>query len=83
MVCGIGAVCGQRCYVGPVCGDKRIGSVRHGVPIAAARDLATFREQMPDAFLFCAVGTSGSRAIVRAQAQASGFVEPETMVCVA
>jgi glycosyltransferase involved in cell wall biosynthesis len=62
---------------------RRIGSVRHGVPIEAAAALGAFHAQSPDAFLICAVGTSGSRAIVRAQATASGFVEPETMICVA
>ncbi len=63
--------------------ERRIGSVRHGVPIEAASELAALRKRQPGAFLICAVGTSGSRAIVRAQARGAGFAEPETMICVA
>lgn len=61
----------------------RIGRLRHGAQVVDAKELADRKAAAPDAFLIAAVGTSGSRAIVRGHLTAAGFHEPDDAVVVA
>lgn len=63
--------------------DKRIGRLRYGSPVLASAELAAEKRAAPDAFALGAVGTSGSRAIVRETFRAAGFVEGVDAVMVA
>jgi glycosyltransferase involved in cell wall biosynthesis len=59
--------------------ERRIGRKRHGVDVLDARALASLR----GAFLVGAVGTSGTRGVVRASFADAGFVEGVDAVVVA
>lgn len=61
----------------------RIGRSRHGAPVLPASELAGLRARHPDAFVVAAVGTSGSRGVVRGQLAAAGFAEGIDCVVVA
>lgn len=61
---------------------RRIGRVRHGAPTLAADGLAEEKRRQPSAFAIGAVGTSGSRAVVRGAFAAAGFTELEDAVVV-
>lgn len=61
---------------------KRIGRVRHGVPVLDARELAGLRAN-PRTFVVAAIGTSGARGVVRAQLASAGYLELDDCVVVA
>ena len=62
---------------------KRIGRVRHGARVIAAAGLGAHRAREPRGVVIAAVGTSGTRTIVRSQLAQAGFVEGETAFVVA
>jgi glycosyltransferase involved in cell wall biosynthesis len=55
--------------------ERRIGRTRYGAPVLRSEALAFEKRARPEAFALGAVGTSGSRAIVRETLRAAGFVE--------
>lgn len=59
---------------------RRIGRLRHGVPVLDARELPSLKG---NAFVVAAIGTSGARGVVRAQLADAGFVEAHDCVVVA
>lgn len=61
---------------------KRIGRLRHGVPVLDARELPGLRTREM-CFVVAAVGTSGARGVVRAQLERAGFAELVDCVVVA
>lgn len=62
---------------------RRIGRSRHGAPVLPSSELPLLRARMPEIFVVAAVGTSGSRGVVRGQLAAAGFVEGRDCVVVA
>ena len=62
---------------------KRIGRLRHGVPVYADIMLREHLSEHPDAFCIAAVGTSGARGALRALLENAGFSEGENAVVVA
>lgn len=63
--------------------ERRIGRIRHGAPVVSAAELRLLHARHPGAFVIGAVGTSGSRGVVRAQLAACGFVEGRDCIVVA
>ncbi len=63
---------------------KRIGRLRHGVPVLDARELPSLRARVDvRTFVVAAIGTSGARGVVRAQLASAGYVELVDCVVVA
>ena len=62
---------------------KRVGRLRHGVPVYADVELRTHFTQLPDAFCIAAVGTSGARGALRTLLEKAGFTEGKNAVVVA
>lgn len=63
--------------------ERRIGRMRHGVVVLPSTSLPALRCTWPDVLVVGAVGTSGSRGVVRAQFEAAGFTEGQDCVVVA
>lgn len=61
---------------------RRIGRTRHGALVRPASDLPLLLRELPDVLVVAAVGTSGSRGVVRGQLRAAGLVEGENCVVV-
>jgi GT2 family glycosyltransferase len=62
---------------------RRIGRTRHGAAVLPASELGRLPAVFPGVFVIAAVGTSGSRGVVRAELAAAGFIEGEDCVVVA
>jgi Glycosyl transferase family 2 len=75
------AACGVKAHAFVDVDPKKIGRTRHGAPTLAADALASLRTR--GAFVVAAIGTSGARAVVRAQLASCGYVEGRDAVVVA
>jgi hypothetical protein len=63
--------------------DRRIGRVRHGAPTLDVARMRDEKQAQPSAFCVAAVGTSGSRSVVRGALFDAGFREGHDAVVVA
>ena len=61
----------------------RIGKQRHGVPILAQGELASWKKNHPYGFAIGAVGVRGRRPVVRQLMAEAGFVENMDAICIA